>query len=295
VTSPIDAAPLIRHIQRAEARDEVEAMPDLAELLAEQLADGRATWPDVPLDGAVYLRRLAAAVDARATESAERVMRTVPASDLYLAAACGAGDERAIAAFRRALLPQLAGALARLGAGATIIDETQQRVLEMLFVPRPGGPPQIATYSGRGRLHSWVCSIGVRTGRRMMGHEAGGDDDGLDRLAGPVEDPELELLRRRYADSFKAALVAALGDVTERQRNVLRQYHIDELTIDQIGSLYRINRATAARWVIAARAAVLAATRARLATDLRLAVDEVDSIIRLVRSRIDVTFRELLC
>jgi RNA polymerase sigma-70 factor (ECF subfamily) len=293
VTGTTLAQRLIGWIERADARDQVAAMPDLDALLDDHLADGRATWPTVADDPDRYLRQLAAVVARRDTESAERVVRTVPAADLYLAAACAGGDAHAIAVFRDQLLVPLAPHLARLGLPPSVVDETRQRVMEMLFVAAPGGAPQIAGYTGRGRLHSWVRSIAVRTGRRLMGQTAGGDDD-LERIPAMSDDPQLEVLRRRYAGSFRDALVAAITGLGERERNLLRQYHIDQLSIDQLAALYRVHRATAARWVIAARAAVLEATRARLVSDLGIDASEVDSIIRLVRSRIDLTLRDLL-
>jgi len=285
------AARLFVLVDDPDLRAQLAAFEDLDLVLDDQLADGRATWPMVTLDDDGYLRHLVHAVRARASESAERVVRTMPATDLYLAAACVAGDPRAIEAFRAALLPPIRDVLARLGAPPAIVDETEQRVLEMLFV---AARPQIATYSGRGRLRSWARSIGVRTGRRLMGTAAGVGGDDLDRMPAAVDDPEIELLRTQYSGRFRDAFVAALAGLTDRQRNLLRQYHIDELTIDQLGTLYRVNRATAARWVIGARAALLEATRSRLASELSISATEVDSIIRLVRSRIDVSIRELL-
>jgi RNA polymerase sigma-70 factor (ECF subfamily) len=285
---------LLALVEDPKARDELAAMPDLADVLADHLADGRATWPQVALADDDYVRHLAGAVRDRSGESAERVVRTMPAADLYLAAACSAGDARAIEVFRDALWPQVHDVLARLGATAAQLDETEQRVLEMLFVAAPDARPQIAGYSGRGRLRSWLRSIGVRTGRRLMGTSAAGGNDDLDRMPAAVDDPQLVLLRTQYSGTFRAALVAAFGALTDRQRNLLRQYHLDELTIDQLGALYHVNRATAARWVIGARAALLDETRSRLAAELAISTGEVDSIIRLVRSRIDVSIRDLL-
>ena len=277
----------------AAAREQLADMPDLDTVLADQLADGRAAWPAVAIADEVYLRQLADAVRARADESAERVVRTMPGADLYLAAACAAGDHRAIAVFRTELVPPLREVIARLGAAPAVVDETEQRVLEAVLVAAPGGRAQIANYSGRGRLRSWLRSIAVRTGRRQLGVAPTADDELVDRLPATADDPELQLVRGRYADRFRAAFVAAFADLTERQRNLLRQYHIDELTIDELGRLYQVNRATAARWVIAARTTLLDTTRTRLAADLAIVTGEVDSIIRLVRSRIDLSIREL--
>jgi len=49
-----------------------------------------------------------------------------------------------------------------------------------------------------------------------------------------------------------------------------------------------VHRATIARWIAAAKQSVLDRTRKRLMHDLRISADEVDSLIRLVHSRIDV-------
>jgi RNA polymerase sigma-70 factor (ECF subfamily) len=278
---------LVRSVCAAR-RDEVDAVDGLAAALDRHVAEIAATWPALHLDHARYVERLAAALDHRTGEPARRVVDTMPAADLYLAAACLAGDPAALAAFRDQLVPELRKALVALALPAATIDEAIQRVLVMLFV---GPQPQIAGYSGRGRLRSWLRSIGVRTARRLAGIEHGGADaaDELDDLPAAVGGPELDMLRARYADQVRAAFAAALAGLAERQRTVLRQYHIDGLTIDQLGALYRINRATAARWVAAARLEIVTQTRARLVAAGEVSASEVDSIIRLVRSQLSVS------
>jgi RNA polymerase sigma-70 factor (ECF subfamily) len=220
--------------------------------------------------------------------------RDVVAEDLYLALACADGNDAAITAFRDAHVPALRQALGKLGGmSAATIDEVVQRVLVIVFVGE-AGPPQITTYSGRGTLRSWIRSIGVRTGRRQLGLEADvapRDDDALPEIA--AGDPELELLRERYRDQVKQAFSAAFAELADRERNVLRQYHIDGLTIDQLATLYQVNRATTARWVAGARLAVITRTRKHLVDRYGIAAAEVDSIIRLVRSQLDVSVREI--
>lgn len=218
--------------------------------------------------------------------------REVVAEDLYLALACSDGNEGAIAAFRDAYVPALRQALGKLGGmSPATIDEVVQRVLVIVFVGE-AGPPQITTYSGRGTLRSWLRTIGVRTGRRQLGLEADvASDDALPDIA--ASDPELELLRERYRDQVKQAFAAAFAELADRERNVLRQYHIDGLTIDQLATLYQVNRATTARWVAGARLAVITRTRKHLVDRYGIAAAEVDSIIRLVRSQLDVSVREI--
>jgi RNA polymerase sigma-70 factor, ECF subfamily len=58
--------------------------------------------------------------------------------------------------------------------------------------------------------------------------------------------------------------------------------------------LYGVHRATAARWVNAAREELGEAIRAQIAQRLTISVGQVDSIVRLVQSRIDVSLERLL-
>lgn len=291
--APVTSDSLLLPRLEAALRPAVAAIANLAQILDDQYAAGRAAWPTVALPRERFVDHLARRINARAAEPADRVLLTIPAADLYLAAACCEQDAAALAAFRDAFVPALRQVLGRLALTSSTIDETVQRVLVMLFVGE-GGPPQILGYGGKGTLRSWVRSIGVRTGRRLAGVEQdSGSEDDLADLPAAVADPELELLRARYGDQVRAAFRAAFTELGERERNVLRQYHIDGLTIDQLASLYQVNRATTARWVAGARLAIVTRTRNRLVEQFGIAAAEVDSIIRLVRSQLAVSVRDL--
>ena len=267
---------------------------DLDQVLADQHRDGAAAWPTVTLPLARYREHALARVAARASEPRERVIATLPAADLYLAAACADGNPAALAAFRDAMVPAMRQVLGKLGMSGAQIDEAVQRVLVSVFVG-DGRAPQIHEYGGRGTLRSWLRTIAVRTGRRMLGLEATGasGDDELSELPAAVADPELALLRTRYSEQVRGAFAAAFAALGERERNVLRQYYIDGLTIDQLAALYQVNRATTARWVAGARLAVVTKTREQLVGHFGIAATEVDSIIRLVRSQIDVSLKSI--
>lgn len=275
-------------------RDEVAAIDGLADLLAAHEADAIAAWPALPFRRDRYLAHLARRINERSSEPAERVIRTMPAADLYLAGACADGDEQAVATFQQDLVPHLRRALGKLSIPAATLDEAVQRVLIGLFVG-DGGTPQIAGYAGRGTLLSWFRTIGVRSARRMLGdkHGPGAGDDELATLPSAVRDPELELLRERYRDEVRRAFAAAFAELPPRERNVLRQYYIDGLTIDELAALYRVNRATTARWVAGARLAVVKATRAQLVEHTGVPASQVDSVIRLVRSQLELSVRDL--
>ena len=64
--------------------------------------------------------------------------------------------------------------------------------------------------------------------------------------------------------------------------------------MDALGSLYDVHRATAARWLRSAHEDLGRATRERLATRLRIAPDELASIMQMIESRLEVSLERLL-
>jgi RNA polymerase sigma-70 factor (ECF subfamily) len=114
-------------------------------------------------------------------------------------------------------------------------------------------------------------------------------DRQLDEALGAVADPILEQLKGEYRSQFATALREAIAELGAEDRTLLRQQIVDQLSIDELGAAYGVHRATAARWVNRARGALVTVTRTRLAARLAMPVDEVDSVIRLVQSRLDAS------
>lgn len=209
--------------------------------------------------------------------------------DLYLACACVAGDPSAIAVADRELVPAIDAALTTWDR--TLVDETRQRLRAMLLVDHRGKGPLIAQYSGRGALKRWVRVVAAREAGKTLREdraETPVDDERLFDALAPASDPLVSAMKRDAADAFRAAFVAALGALEPRERTTLRMHVLDGLTIDDIAPLYDVHRATVARWIASAKHAVLERTRKRLMHELRLDADEVDSLIRLVQSRIEL-------
>ena len=95
-------------------------------------------------------------------------------------------------------------------------------------------------------------------------------------------------MKETYRREFNASLERALDSLTARQRNLLRQQYIDGLSIDELGRLYGVHRATAARWAQAARLALIDATRQILDERLALTDSEFRSLVRLVISQLEL-------
>jgi RNA polymerase sigma-70 factor (ECF subfamily) len=107
----------------------------------------------------------------------------------------------------------------------------------------------------------------------------------------PTIGPETLFMRREYGPAFQDAIRDAIATLPERQRALLRSYYVDGLTIDELAVRDGIHRATAARRVQAAREAILAQVRLRAAERLGITADEVDSLLPVVASRLELSFR----
>jgi RNA polymerase sigma-70 factor (ECF subfamily) len=270
------------------APDEVEAV------LVGHLAAAAVAWPDVQVASDAFVTHLAGHTPAAVTlESLYRLRAT----DLYLACACTHGDGVALVAFERAYLCEVDIAAARLRAGTAIADEVKQTLRRALLVAEPGRRPAIAEYAGRGDLRGWVRVSAMRATQLLVKRsrrEVELDDQTLFSLVSPADDPELDHLRNRYREPFRDAFHDALVATSAQERSLLRYQLVDGLTIDDLARLLKVHRATAARRVAAVRTGILTRTREALRQRMGLTSEELDSVIRLLRSRLDVSVERLL-
>jgi RNA polymerase sigma-70 factor (ECF subfamily) len=71
-------------------------------------------------------------------------------------------------------------------------------------------------------------------------------------------------------------------------------HYLDSVTIDEIATSYGVHRSTAARWIAEIRGRILATTRRRLRDRIAVTASEVESLIRLLWSHVELTIREVL-
>ena len=119
-------------------------------------------------------------------------------------------------------------------------------------------------------------------------------DDALLEARAQEDDPELAYMKAAYRASFKVAFQEALESLLPRERTLLKQQIVDGLGIDELGALYQVHRATAARWVQSAREKLLVRTRRTFMMNARISSDECESIMRLVRSQLDMSLQRRL-
>jgi RNA polymerase sigma-70 factor (ECF subfamily) len=261
---------------------------DATDALTEMLVIARAAWPMIDVAPA----ELGEAIGHATVDGADpaAAIRSLHVADLWLAIGCGAGDRVALAELER-LLATLRPTLARMGATAAVIDELLQTHRTRLLSGTEDHPPRIRGYRGRGDLRSWLKVALVRDAVRALRRDdhVSHDDDEVERLMDPQGDAELQAMKDAYRDRFRVAFAQALADLEPRDRNVLRYHLLDGLAIDDIGAIYRVHRATAARWLVKIREDLYERTRAELMRSLAVGPSEIDSVLRLIRSRLDAS------
>lgn len=252
----------------------------------------RSAYPDICVDASTFAAEL---VRRLGTDDPVQIA-AVRADHVYLAIACAAGNADAIRRFDTDFLDEIAITAARLRARPDQADEVRSHVRRVLFVSEPGRPAALSEFSGRGDLRSYLRVIATREFIRVINKDRRvvvSEQAILDMLS-PTDDVALDFLRERYRGDVNTAIRAALATLGDESRALLRYAVVDGWTVDRIGALYGIHRATAARRIVAARTELATAIRAELAARLSIHVEEVDSIVRLVQSRIDISLERLL-
>lgn len=255
---------------------------------------GREQWPELAVSEAAYAGCLGARVAGEADPVA--ALGGLRGADLYLVCGCLAGDPRAFRALEAGPLQRVRGKLQRTGLPAEAVADACQRIAQHLLVAGPDGTPRLASYAGRGDLAGWLYVAVAREARRLAQRDArhvpASGPDLMDETIGA--DPELAHLKGTYREAFRGCFHAAVAELGERERNLLRQHLLDGLGIDQLASLHKIHRATAARWLTRVREELARRTRALLAAQLGLGERESDSVLRLIRSQLDLSLTRAL-
>jgi RNA polymerase sigma-70 factor, ECF subfamily len=238
---------------------------------------GREAWPDVELAEETF-----AAHVARVGEPALDF-----AGDLYLACALAEGSKVAMEKFEASYLRELEGGFAKVNATAEERAEARQQLLERLFVKK-----KIADYAATGPLALWLRVAALRTLHNVVARkpkETSIETELIDALPADTVDPELAHLQSLYRTAFKEAFASALKSMSIEDRALLHQRFIGQLTQPQLAASYQVHVNTIARWLERARQSLESAIYRDLEARLKVSGDELKSILRLVRSQLDVS------
>ncbi|MBI2395193.1 MAG: sigma-70 family RNA polymerase sigma factor [Deltaproteobacteria bacterium] len=261
-------------------------------LLDAAYAQGAAAFPAFELDREAFASELVRRLSDE--DDPEAALARTHVDDLFVAVACAHGDPRALAHFERTFMSAIPAAIARVAKDTSVREEVAQRLRLKLFVATDERAAKIADYNGRGPLAGWLRVAAVREALNLQrGARADVDLDDVAQQA-PARDPELALVRARHgrdlADAFREA-VAALPD---DDRTMLRMHYVDGHELEDIGRVFGVHRTTASRWLAKTREKVLEGTRRRVRDLLHGSPSEVESVLRLAQSDLDISLNRVL-
>ena len=267
---------------------------DVARALAGLCEAAYAAHPQIAFDPVAFARALA----ERAGSDAAGYLGRCRAGELHLALACAAGDRAAIGALERGYGAVIASVIRRFTSADHGAEDLRQILLQRLLVAEPGKRPKIAEYAGQGFLENWLRVTAVRTfldlrKRKDRAREVPAGEDDILALPEPG-DLALDHLKAGYRGHVARALRDAALALDAGDRHLLRQHLVAGMTIDQLAAVLGVHRATAARRIARAREQLLDRTREVLGDRLGIGADEVDSVMGLVASRLDVSVGRLL-
>ena len=234
---------------------------------------------------------LAAAVAVRLPDGDVRVeLGRLCLGDLLLALAAGRGEPKAIAEVEAQTFGEIRFALTKTRAPMSE-DDVAQALRTKLFSAAPGTSPAIARYAGVGSLKAYVR---VAVMRMLLNAATRGpkerslSEEMMQAIPDGSLDPEMEHAGRLYARELEAAFAAAGDTLDDRERALLRHV-VSGLTVDHVGAIYAVHRATAARWITAARKKLESRVREVLRERLGTGDTSLDSVLRCAREHVELS------
>lgn len=216
-------------------------------------------------------------------------------AELTLAAAVAAGDPAAIREFETRYLVPVRSQLRAMNLNAADIADIEQTLRIKLLVGADGAPPRLVQYAGQGKLGGLVRVAAVREALTLLRRKkTTTSEDWLEELSSPDDDPELVHLKARHRVEFKAAFEEAVRRLSPREHTLLRLHLVRQHSIDHIGAVYGVHRATAARWIEAAKRSLRTETTKILAERFELRGPELERVVALIESRIELSIDRLL-
>jgi RNA polymerase sigma-70 factor (ECF subfamily) len=272
----------------------------LTSLLASKADAAQSQWQGIAVSPQRFANYVAERLPANATiDVLVPSLASMRLDELYLCCACAEGQERALLALEREFFPTVKSALVGMDKTGSLTDEVIQLLRQRLFLREPNKAPKIEKYLGQGSLRNWLRASAVRLGIDLI--RAGGntrnacsDDNVMAALPDSKDDPELAHLKRTYGKAFKETFAQVLRKRPARERTILRYYYVDGLSVEQIGAIYSVHKATVSRWLTASRSALGAQTRTLLQERLGVEGEGIKSIMRLIQSQLDMSIRRWL-
>jgi len=259
-------------------------------ITAERAFDiGRETFPQIDLDRTTFLVFAASRAETW-NGNPER------AADLYLACACIERVPAGVAAFMDRFGERVPAYLGKLARNPDLVAEVRQILLTRCIVGDAGHPPALSTYSATGSLEGWLRATAVREALALNRRGQATSDNFEAELEArtPWADRELSLFKEVYQDAVARAFAVACSEIGAEDRALLRLHYVNGVTTASLAGMYGISRATLIRRLASARSLLLQHVKSSLRRASGVADQDFDSIVRLVRSQIDLHLSRVL-
>ncbi len=239
---------------------------------------------------------------SRASESKAPPEETIAGLDLVgmvLAVAAADGDSAAIRGFESRYFPTAEAALRSMGLSSTMQADALAQTREVLFVTRAkdGGKPRILDLVGKGDLSALVKVVAVRRALNLQRGERARPHDSEGALVDVIADqtsPEWGALVGEHRALIKEAFGSAVAELEPESRTLLRLSLLHGLSIDELGAMQNVHRSTAARRLGKIRDTLRARVRTRLQQQLGGSRRELESMLRVAQSGLEISFERLL-
>jgi RNA polymerase sigma-70 factor (ECF subfamily) len=249
--------------------------------MSDSYSRGQSRWPSLALSCDAFERhRLRLGLDERQTAAR--------AEDLFLVAAVLEQVPRAIAHFDQCL-SVAARVAARIDRAPNFVDDVGQELRLKLLT---GNTPKLWAYSGAGALVDWLRVTAMRIALNLKRCDRLQLVDDLPEAI--MEDQGAVQFRGWYLADLHEALRVSFRRLTARDRTLLRLHFVDGLNIERIGSVYRVNRSTVARWLVAIRNRLFEGVKSELGAKHGLDTADVKSLYRLMERDVHLTMSRLL-
>lgn len=212
--------------------------------------------------------------------------------DLLFAMACLQHNDSAIRLLTRDLIPRACAALDRRGL-AFEDDLRAQLSHDLLFADNP----LLQSYYGKGRLLGWLKVIIKRRAQKLVAQAPATVDDEtqlVNAVAGTQNDQHRYMVSE-VKEIFREALRHTITHLPAADRLLLRQYFVDQLTIDKLAALYGQHRTTYARRISRMIEDIRVAIRNSITDNANISSVEYESYERLIAGSFEISSIAALC
>lgn len=245
---------------------------------------GRAAFPGLEFDWLVF-RQAWSQFGGEETSGAE--------ADDYVRLACLADVPGATELFESQYLAQLRGVISRICHDEDTTDVALQELREKLLLPPR---ERLSNYQAVGQFRAWLRVVATRTALDVMrrrGARAKKEVTLEAHLEALALDPEDRFIREESARQVRTALRAAVKRLPDRQRHALRMHLVLEWNVTEVGRVFSVHRATAARWIASAKTKLHDLFGEELSKVAPSDSDEAAAYLTELPSRLDVSLSML--